>query len=96
MRSRRINIEGNRYLIFYTVADEPWLGAAADADAGAQLSARSNDENASASARLSDADARNVSATDEADRTVAHADHISTDERIATQSKTREGEDRIV
>jgi hypothetical protein len=34
MRSRRINIEGNRYLIFFTFADEPWLGAAANADAG--------------------------------------------------------------
>ena len=32
MRSRRITIEGNRYLIFYTFDDEPHVGAAATAD----------------------------------------------------------------
>jgi hypothetical protein len=96
MRSRRINIEGNRYLIFYTFADEPWLGAAANADAGAQLSAQSNNTNTSTVTQLSEADAHNVPATDEADRTVAQHPQISTDEQIATQSKPREGEDRIV
>lgn len=96
MRSRRINIEGNRYLIFYTFADEPWLGAAADADAGAQLSAQPDNENASANARLGDADAHNVSAADEADHTVARADQISANEQLAAQSKPHEGEDGIV
>jgi hypothetical protein len=96
MRSRRINIEGNRYLIFYTFTDEPWLGAAADADAGAQLSAQPNDTNSSADARPYDADARQVSATHEADRAVVQADHVSTDEHLAARSKPFEGEGRVV
>jgi hypothetical protein len=96
MRSRRINIEGNRYLIFYTFADEPWLGVAANADAGAQLSAQSDDTDTSAVAQLTDADAHNVSTTNKTDRIVEHPHRISTDERMATQPKPREGEDRVV
>ncbi|MDT7542341.1 MAG: hypothetical protein QOE33_2245 [Acidobacteriota bacterium] len=94
MNSRRITIEGNRYLVFYTFDDEPQLGAVADA--GAQLSAQPNDTNTSANAQLRDTDPLNVSSTDEVDQAVAHPRQISTDEQIATRSKPREGEDRIV
>jgi hypothetical protein len=35
MRTRRITIEGDRYLVFYTFDDEPRPGPAASGDAGA-------------------------------------------------------------
>jgi hypothetical protein len=35
MRRRRITIEGNRYLIFYTFDDEPRLGATTTGNASA-------------------------------------------------------------
>jgi hypothetical protein len=94
MRSRRINIEGNRYLVFYTFADEPWLGAAATADAGAQHSTQPNDTNTPTVARLNDAP--NVSASDKADRSGARPHQVSTDELIDAPSKSRDEEKRSV
>jgi hypothetical protein len=43
MRRRRINIEGGRYLVFYTFDDEPELSAPRDSETTATSGAREAD-----------------------------------------------------